>query len=250
MCRRSRATISGMSGTVPIRSATRGRRSSASSRRAGVDHAGLRIAEPQAGVIVGSGGRRHRRRRTPARLLRRARPQGHAMRSVSIVGMVSSEISISLRLRGISHVLSCGCTELPTPSATRRPDSGQERRVAVGRHGRRHARHDLRLSRMRSCRWRHRRAGGRLAAVRSPPRRLRAGEGAWMVVRARGSGAGARRDDLRLDRRLRIDLRRVTHASDGADGVEIVRAITLAIERSGRRLGRHRYISYHGPRRC
>src|SRR5207237_5469691 len=29
---------------------------------------------------------------------------------VSIVGMVSSEISISLRLRGLSHVLSCGCT--------------------------------------------------------------------------------------------------------------------------------------------
>src|SRR4026207_54462 len=29
---------------------------------------------------------------------------------VSIVGMVSSEISISLRLRGVSHVLSCGCT--------------------------------------------------------------------------------------------------------------------------------------------
>src|SRR4029079_14018054 len=29
---------------------------------------------------------------------------------VSIVGMVSSENPISLRLRGISHVLSCGCT--------------------------------------------------------------------------------------------------------------------------------------------
>src|SRR5438034_682384 len=29
---------------------------------------------------------------------------------ISIVGMVSSEISISLRLHGISHVLSCGCT--------------------------------------------------------------------------------------------------------------------------------------------
>ena len=29
---------------------------------------------------------------------------------ISIVGMVSSEISISLRLRGVSHVLSCGCT--------------------------------------------------------------------------------------------------------------------------------------------
>src|SRR5690606_38038154 len=29
---------------------------------------------------------------------------------ISIVGMISSEISISLRLRGVSHVLSCGCT--------------------------------------------------------------------------------------------------------------------------------------------
>ena len=29
---------------------------------------------------------------------------------ISIVGMMSSEISISLRLRGVSHVLSCGCT--------------------------------------------------------------------------------------------------------------------------------------------
>ena len=30
--------------------------------------------------------------------------------AVGICGMVSSEISISLGLRGISHVLSCGCT--------------------------------------------------------------------------------------------------------------------------------------------
>src|ERR1043165_8478777 len=74
--------------------------------------AGLRIAEPNAGVIVGSGGggidvgerqyydffRERGKKVTPYAI------------PVSIVGMVSSEISISLRLRGISHVLSCGCT--------------------------------------------------------------------------------------------------------------------------------------------
>src|SRR6195256_5980398 len=74
--------------------------------------AGLRIAEPNAGVIIGSGGggidvgeRQYSdffadqgRKVTPYAI------------PVSIVGMVSSEISISLRLRGVSHVLSCGCT--------------------------------------------------------------------------------------------------------------------------------------------
>src|SRR5215468_11072644 len=67
--------------------------------------AGLRIAEPNAGVVIGSGGggidigeRQYYdffvdggRRVTPYAI------------PVSIVGMVSSEISISLRLRGVSH---------------------------------------------------------------------------------------------------------------------------------------------------
>ena len=74
--------------------------------------AGLRIGEPGAGVIVGSGGGgidvgerqyadffgERERKVTPYAI------------PVSIVGMVSSEISISLRLHGVSHVLSCGCT--------------------------------------------------------------------------------------------------------------------------------------------
>src|SRR5213076_134934 len=74
--------------------------------------AGLRIAEPNAGVVIGSGGggidvgerqyydffAEHGKRVTPYAI------------PVSIVGMVSSEISISLRLHGVSHVLSCGCT--------------------------------------------------------------------------------------------------------------------------------------------
>src|SRR6476469_8024742 len=74
--------------------------------------AGLRIGEPRAGVVIGSGGggidvgeRQYYdffvesgRKVTPYAI------------AVSIVGMVSSEVSISLRLHGVSHVLSCGCT--------------------------------------------------------------------------------------------------------------------------------------------
>ena len=74
--------------------------------------AGLRIGEATGGVVIGSGGGgidvgerqyydffvEHGKKVTPYAI------------PVSIVGMVSSEISISLRLHGISHVLSCGCT--------------------------------------------------------------------------------------------------------------------------------------------
>src|SRR4051794_27733596 len=74
--------------------------------------AGLRAGEPDAGVVIGSGGggidigeKQYEdffvtggRHVTPYAI------------AVGICGMVSSEISISLGLRGISHVLSCGCT--------------------------------------------------------------------------------------------------------------------------------------------
>src|SRR3954469_10344229 len=74
--------------------------------------AGLRLNEPGAGVLVGSGAggidvaeRQYEeffsdgwKRVTPYAI------------PVSIVGMVSSEISIALELHGISHVVSTGCT--------------------------------------------------------------------------------------------------------------------------------------------
>ncbi len=74
--------------------------------------AGLPAGEPDAGVLIGSGGggidigeRQYEdffmgggRHVTPYAI------------AVGICGMISSEISISLGLRGISHVLSCGCT--------------------------------------------------------------------------------------------------------------------------------------------
>src|SRR5712691_1228714 len=74
--------------------------------------AGLRIAEPNAGVVVGSGGGGidvGERQYYDFFVERGKKVTPYAI-PVSIVGMVSSEISISLRLRGVSHVLSCGCT--------------------------------------------------------------------------------------------------------------------------------------------
>ena len=74
--------------------------------------AGLRISQANAGVIVGSGAggievgeRQYREFFTDA--LKKVTPYAIP---VSIVGMISSEISIALRLHGISHVLSTGCT--------------------------------------------------------------------------------------------------------------------------------------------
>ena len=74
--------------------------------------AGLRTGEPGAGVIIGTGGggidvgeRQYEDFFTAGG--RHVTPYAIA---VGICGMVSSEVSISLGLRGRSHVLSCGCT--------------------------------------------------------------------------------------------------------------------------------------------
>jgi 3-oxoacyl-[acyl-carrier-protein] synthase II len=74
--------------------------------------AGLRAGEPGAGVLIGSGGggidvgeKQYEDFFTAAG--KHVTPYAIA---VGICGMVSSEISISIGLRGMSHVLSCGCT--------------------------------------------------------------------------------------------------------------------------------------------
>ena len=74
--------------------------------------AGLTIGEPNAGVIIGSGGGGIDvgERNYHEFFLERGKKVTPYAIPVSIVGMLSSEISISLRLRGVSHVLSCGCT--------------------------------------------------------------------------------------------------------------------------------------------
>ena len=74
--------------------------------------AGLRLNEPGAGVLVGSGaGGIDVAERQYAEFFgdgwKRVTPYAIP---VSIVGIISSEISIALELHGISHVISTGCT--------------------------------------------------------------------------------------------------------------------------------------------
>ena len=121
-CRRSRIedapSIDGVEhrgrhAITPIRGAIRGRRWPASSPRARPGSTpACASASRGAGVIVGSGAggievgeRQYREFFTDG--LKKVTPYAIP---VSIVGMVSSEISIALRLHGISHVLSTGCT--------------------------------------------------------------------------------------------------------------------------------------------
>ena len=179
--------------------------------------------EPGAGVLVGSGaGGIDVAERQYAEFFndgwKRVTPYAIP---VSIVGMVSSEISIALGLHGISHVVSTGCTSSTdaigyAASLIRSRRGGRD---PVGRRRRlRHAGDDFRLfedARGLDALQRHARRG--VASVRSRSRRLRARrrrvDGG---ARARGSRARARRHDLRDGRRLRLDLRRLSPRADGS----------------------------------
>ena len=215
--------------------------------------AGLRIAEPNAGVVIGSGGggidvgerqyydffAEHGRRVTPYAI------------PVSIVGMVSSEISISLRLRGVSHVLSCGCTSssdaigyaaalLRARDADVILSGGTDACVTPGM--------IFGFSRMKAVSVAY---NERPAEASRPFDRGRdgfvLGEGAWMMTleredraRARGAKIYASIDGYAstCDAYHRVQM--------APDGEEIVRAIALAIERSGRRTEEIGYVNYHG----
>ena len=215
--------------------------------------AGLRIGEPGAGVIIGSGGGgidvgerqyydffvEHGRKVTPYAI------------PISIVGMMSSEISISLRLRGVSHVLSCGCTSstdaiayaaalIRSGEADLLLSGGADACVTPGMM--------FGFSRMRVVSTAY---NGTPAAASRPFDRGRdgfvLGEGAWMVVleredraRARGATIYASVDGYgsTCDAYHRVQM--------APDGEEIVRAITLALERSGRPFEQVGYVNYHG----
>ena len=110
----------------------------------------LRIDEPNAGVIIGSGGGGIDVGETQYRDFftaggKHVTPYAIA---VGIVGMVSSEMSISLGLRGISHVLSTGCTSSTDALgyAARLIRAGEaDVLLSGGADGCVHAGHDLRL---------------------------------------------------------------------------------------------------------
>jgi 3-oxoacyl-[acyl-carrier-protein] synthase II len=215
--------------------------------------AGLRIAEPNAGVIIGSGGGGidvGERQYYDFFLERGKKVTPYAI-PVSIVGMVSSEISISLRLRGVSHVLSCGCTSstdaigyaaalVRSGEADVILSGGTDACVTPGM--------IFGFSRMRAVSMAH---NDRPAEASRPFDKARdgfvLGEGAWMVVLEREDRARARGATIygsidgyasTCDAYHRVQM--------APNGEEIVRAMDLAITRSGWPLEAIGYVSYHG----
>jgi 3-oxoacyl-[acyl-carrier-protein] synthase II len=215
--------------------------------------AGLRVGEANAGVLIGSGGggidvgeRQYQDFFTTGG--KHVTPYAIA---VGICGMVSSEISIALQLRGISHVLSTGCTSstdaigyaamlLRNGDADTLLTGGTDGCVLPGM--------IFGFSRMRavSTRYNH-----QPAAASRPFDRGRdgfvLGEGAWMMVleredraRARGARVYARLEGYAstCDAYHRVQM--------DPDGEQIVRCMTQAIERAGRTREEIGYVNYHG----
>ena len=215
--------------------------------------AGLRIAEPNAGVVIGSGGGGIDvgERQYYDFFVERGRKVTPYAIPVSIVGMVSSEISISLRLHGISHVLSCGCTSstdaigyavalLRAGEVDVIMSGGTDACVTPGM--------IFGFSRMRAVSMAY---NERPAEASRPFDKGRdgfvLGEGAWMVVleredraRARGAKVYASIDGYAstCDAYHRVQM--------APDGEQIVRAMTLALERAGRAREAIGYVNYHG----
>ena len=215
--------------------------------------AGLQIAEPNAGVVIGSGGGGIDvgERNYHDFFLERGKKVTPYAIPVSIVGMLSSEISISLRLRGVSHVLSCGCTSstdaigyaaslLRAGEADVVLSGGADACVTPGM--------IFGFSRMKALSTAY---NDRPAQASRPFDKGRdgfvLGEGAWMLVleredraRARGATIYASIDGYgsTCDAYHRVQM--------APAGEEIVRAMSLAIGRAGRRPEEIGYVNYHG----
>jgi 3-oxoacyl-[acyl-carrier-protein] synthase II len=215
--------------------------------------AGLRLGEPGAGVLVGSGAggidvaeRQYYEFFTDG--WKRVTPYAIP---VSIVGMISSEISIALELHGISHVMSTGCTSstdaISYAAALIRGgeadvilSGGADACVTPGM--------IFGFTKMRAVATRY---NDMPAAASRPFDAGRdgfvLGEGAWMVV--------LEREDRARARGARIYATVEGHGSTcdayhrvqmDPDGEQIVRAMQLAVMRSGRALEEIGYVNYHG----
>jgi 3-oxoacyl-[acyl-carrier-protein] synthase II len=215
--------------------------------------AGLRRNEPGAGVLVGSGagGIDVAERQYGEFFADGGKRVSPYAIPVSIVGMISSEISIALELHGISHVVSTGCTSSTDAVAyaaamVRSGDAevvlsgGADACVTPGM--------IFGFSKMRVVATRY---NDTPSAASRPFDRARdgfvLGEGAWMLVleheeraRARGARVYATVDGYgsTCDAYHRVQMH--------PDGEQIVRAMQLAIARSGRSVDEIGYVNYHG----
>jgi 3-oxoacyl-[acyl-carrier-protein] synthase II len=215
--------------------------------------AGLRAGEPRAGVLIGSGGggidvgeKQYEDFFTTGG--KHVTPYAIA---VGICGMVSSEISISLGLRGISHVLSCGCTSstdaIGYAAALIRAgeydvllSGGTDGCVLPGM--------IFGFSRMRAVSTHYNERPGTASRPFDKGRDgFVLGEGAWMLVLEREDRAIARG----ATRYARIEGYSATcdayhRVQMAPDGVEIVRCIETALDKAHRRHEEIGYINYHG----
>jgi 3-oxoacyl-[acyl-carrier-protein] synthase II len=215
--------------------------------------AGLRLNEPDAGVLVGSGaGGIDVAERSYYDFFtdggKRVTPYAIP---VSIVGMISSEISIALELHGISHVVSTGCTSSTdaigyATSMIRSGDAeimlsgGADACVTPGM--------IFGFSRMRAIATKYNDIPGEASRPFDRGRDgFVLGEGAWMVVleredhaRARGATIYARVEGYgsTCDAYHRVQM--------DPNGEQIVRAMRLAIGRAGRPIEDIGYVNFHG----
>lgn len=215
--------------------------------------AGLRAGEPNAGVIVGSGGggidigeRQYEDFYTSGG--KHVTPYAIA---VGICGMVSSEISISLGLHGISHVLSCGCTSSTDAigyAAMLLKAGEADVLLSGGTDGCVIASMIFGFSRMRAVSTRY---NDRPHEASRPFDRGRdgfvLGEGAWMVALEREDRAQAR------GARIYATIEGYASTCDAyhrvqmdPDGDQIVRCMRTALDRSGRAIEEIGYVNYHG----
>jgi 3-oxoacyl-[acyl-carrier-protein] synthase II len=215
--------------------------------------AGLRAGESGAGVLIGSGGGGIEigEKQYEDFFLNGGKHVTPYAIAVGIAGMVSSEISISLGLRGLSHVLSCGCTSSTDAigyAASLIRSGEYDVLLSGGTDGCVLPGMIFGFSRMRAVSTRY---NDRPAAASRPFDRGRdgfvLGEGAWMFVleredraRARGAPVYARIEGYAstCDAYHRVQM--------APDGREIVRCIATALERAGRRIEDIGYINYHG----
>jgi 3-oxoacyl-[acyl-carrier-protein] synthase II len=215
--------------------------------------AGLDGPESGAGVIVGSGagGIDVAERQYKEFFNDGWKRVGPYAIPVSIVGMISSEISIALSLHGISHVLSTGCTSstdaigyaaalIRAGEAEILLSGGADACVTPGM--------IFGFTRMRAVSTRY---NATPAVASRPFDRGRdgfvLGEGAWIVVleredraRARGAHVYATIDGYAstCDAYHRVQM--------DPDGEQIVRAMSNAIDKSGRAIEDIGYVNYHG----
>lgn len=215
--------------------------------------AGLSVNEPGGGVLVGSGagGIDVAERQYAEFFLEAGRRVTPYAIPVSIVGMISSEISIALGLHGISHVVSTGCTSSTdaigyAASLVRSGEAdvlltgGADACVTPGM--------IFGFSKMRAVATRY---NDYAAEASRPFEKSRdgfvLGEGAWMLVleredraRARGARIYATVDGYgsTCDAYHRVQM--------DPQGEQIVRAMRLAVERSGRAREEIGYVNYHG----